>query len=70
MVFAQALFSQWLDGARDTDELWIVAEQGAAFNGYNLSAFNPAWENAIICARALRRTWAALLQTRANGAGR
>lgn len=69
LVFVQALFSQWLDAARDTDELWIVAEQGAAFNGYNLSGFNPPWEDAILCARALRRTWSALLKTRVNGAG-
>lgn len=62
--FARALFTQWLAAARPGDELWVVVEQGAAFNGYNLSVFNPPWNDAVACARALRRSWRELLAGR------
>jgi hypothetical protein len=57
LVFARALFTQWRLGASAADELWVVPEQGAAFNGYNLTGFNRPWPDAIVCARELRRLW-------------
>lgn len=58
--FARALFVQWRAGAGPGDELWVVPEQGAGFNGYNLSVFNSPWPDAQVCARELRRLWGEL----------
>ena len=57
LKFVRALFSLWRAAAKPDDELWVVVEQGAAFDGYNLSVFNPPWRDAVACARALRRVW-------------
>lgn len=58
--FARDLFIQWRAGASPEDELWVVVEQGSAAGGYNLSVFNPPWDDARICARDLRALWRSL----------
>ena len=71
LPFARALFVQWRAGASPGDELWVVPEQGAEFNGYNLSVFNSPWADAQACARELRRLWREIEMPaqRANPAG-
>jgi hypothetical protein len=69
LTFVRDLFAQWLSGAPDDAELWVVVEQGATLGGYNLSVFNPPWEDAQRCARDLRSVWRRLLAKRATRHG-
>lgn len=61
LPFAEAVLRCWLEGDRESGEIFICPELGPVDGGYALSTFPNSWEDAKVLRTEIERLWQRVL---------